>query len=159
MKKLPLLISLFAFAISLGTARAEHLGKKLEAAGLAGIIGTWVDEGSGGEEVTLTYTWRVENHALSITVKAPDGETEALIGVDPASGEIKHVAFNSRGGFSLGQWVNQDDVPTLKVKTTNSDGDSRDIEVTHKIVDGKLMVGMKNPETDEGGELTMVRKK
>ena len=141
------------------SARAETLGEILESAELGALIGTWVDQDSNGEAISLTYTWRIENHVLSLSVKRPSNNSEAMIAVDPRTGEVVHVTANEKGGMGRGKWAEEDGVATLTLTTVNADKEEMTVKITHQIVDNKqLVVGLRNVETDEGGKMTLVRK-
>ena len=147
---------LFCPALS---SRAETLGEILESAELGALIGTWVDEDSNGEALSLTYTWRIENHVLGLSVKMADNNSEAMIAVNPENGEVVHVTANEKGGMGMGKWADENGVATLTLTTVNADKEETAVKITHQIVDNKqLVVGLKNVETGEGGEMTLVRK-
>ena len=161
MKPHTLLLSLFAtFALfSLAPARAQNLGELLEEVELGAIIGTWVDEDTKGEAVTVTYSWRIENHALALSVKSPNGNSEALIAVDPANGEILHLSVDDKGRMTKGKWSEEGGLAVLDIARVDADGETVELQITHKLVDNSdLVVGMTNADTGEGGEFTLVRK-
>ncbi len=143
----------------LHVARAETLGEILESAELGALIGTWVDEDSNGGAISLTYSWRLENHVLGLSVKMPDNNSEAMIAVNPEDGEVVHVTANDKGGMGMGKWADENGVATLTLTTVNADSEETTVKITHQIVDNrKLVVGFKDVGTGEGGEMTLVRK-
>lgn len=160
--KLPtvILTAVCSFSLLASSAlRAENLAEKLEQAELGSLIGTWVDQDSNGDQVSVTYAWRVKDHALGMSVKTPNRTSEALIGVNPKTGEVMHVSIDNKGGAGMGKWGQENGVVTLTLKIVDSEAKETSLKVTHKIVDNKhLVIGMKNAETDEGGEITLVRK-
>ena len=82
-----------------------------------------------------------------------------MIAVDPRTGEVVHVTANEKGGMGRGKWAEEDGVATLTLTTVNADKEETTVKITHQIVDNKqLVVGLRNVETDEGGEMTLVRK-
>lgn len=151
--------ALFVLASS-SSLHAETLAEHLEAAELGALIGTWVDEDSSGEAVTITYNWQIKDHALAMTVKTQNRTSFALIGIDPKSGDVVHTSIDNKGGAGAGKWAEEDGVATLTITVVDSEKKERTLKVTHKIVDEnkKLEIGMKNVENDEGGEVTLVRK-
>ncbi len=145
-----------AFAPSL---RAGNLAEILEESELGSLIGTWVDEDSNGEGITITYTWQVKDHALGMSVRTPNRTSVALIGIDPKSGEVIHTTLDSKGGAGRGTWGEEDGVATLTLTVSDAEKKETKLKITHKIVDNKrLEIGMKNVENDQGGEVTLVRK-
>ncbi len=141
------------------SSRAETLGEILESAELGALIGTWVDEDSNGEAISLTYTWRIENHVLGLSVKMADNNSEGMIAVNPENGEVVHVTANDKGGMGMGKWADENGVATLTLTTVSAGKEETTVKITHQIVDNKqLVVGLENVETGEGGEMTLVRK-
>ncbi|MFP6855939.1 MAG: hypothetical protein VCA73_01600 [Roseibacillus sp.] len=152
------LCSLAAFTL-VPAAGADTLAEKLEEVGLGALIGTWVDPDSNGDQITVTYTWRVKDHALGMSVKTPNRTSEALIGLDPRTGEVIHTTHDDKGGSGGGKWAEENDVATLTLTVIDSEKKETLLKITHKIVDNKqLVVGMKRADNDEGGEITLVRK-
>ncbi|MFM1561314.1 MAG: hypothetical protein ACKJSK_18545 [Roseibacillus sp.] len=152
------LCSLAAFTL-VPVAGADTLAEKLEEVGLGALIGTWVDPDSNGDQITVTYTWRVKDHALGMSVKTPNRTSEALIGLDPKTGEVIHTTHDDKGGSGQGKWAEENDVATLTLTVIDSEKKETLLKITHKIVDNKqLVVGMKRADNDEGGEITLVRK-
>lgn len=154
-----LMVGLSLLLAPLHVARAETLGEILESAELGALIGTWVDEDSNGGAISLTYSWRLENHVLGLSVKMPDNNSEAMIAVNPEDGEVVHVTANDKGGMGMGKWADENGVATLTLTTVNADSEETTVKITHQIVDNrKLVVGFKDVGTGEGGEMTLVRK-
>ena len=90
------LCSLAAFTLG-PAAGADTLAEKLEEVGLGALIGTWVDPDSNGDQISVTYTWRVKDHALGMSVKTPNRTSEALIGLDPKTGEVRWLGPGRTG--------------------------------------------------------------
>ncbi len=154
-----LMVGLSLLLAPLHVSRAETLGEILESAELGALIGTWVDEDSNGGAISLTYSWRLENHVLGLSVKMPDNNSEAMIAVNPEDGEVVHVTANDKGGMGMGKWADENGVATLTLTTVNADSEETTVKITHQIVDNrKLVVGFKDVGTGEGGEMTLVRK-
>lgn len=159
MKIRSLLLTVVSSLLTLTAATADNLGEILEKAELGALIGTWVDEDSNGEAITVSYTWRLKGHALAMSVKTPNRSSEALLGVDPKSGAVVHASVDDKGGVGHGSWAEEDGVATLTLKVVNAEKKETKLKVTQKIVDNKkLVIGFKNAETDEGGEVILVRK-
>jgi len=146
------------FLISGASSRAENLAEILESAGLGTLIGTWVDQDTNGQAISLTYTWRIEDRVLGLSIKVPGDNSEGLIAVDPESGEVMHVSADENGGVGMGQWAEESGVATLTLKTVDSDKKEETVKVSHQIENGKLIVGLKNVTSGDEGKITLVRR-
>ena len=146
------------FLISGASSRAENLAEILESAGLGTLIGTWVDQDTNGQAISLTYTWRIEDRVLGLSIKVPGDNSEGLIAVDPESGEVMHVSADENGGVGMGQWAEENGVATLTLKTVDSDKKEETVKVSHQIENGKLIVGLKNVTSGDEGKITLVRR-
>jgi hypothetical protein len=140
------------------SSRAENLAEILESGGLGTLIGTWVDQDTNGQALSLTYTWRIKDRVLGLSIKMPGDSSEALIAVDPESGEVMHVSADENGGVGMGQWAEENGVAMLTLKTVDSDKKEETVKVSHQIENDKLNVGLKNVTTGDEGEITLVRK-
>ena len=140
------------------SSRAENLAEILESGGLGTLIGTWVDQDTNGQALSLTYTWRIKDQVLGLSIKMPGDSSEALIAVDPESGEVMHVSADENGGVGMGQWAEENGVAMLTLKTVDSDEKKETVKVSHQIENDKLNVGLKNVTTGDEGEITLVRK-
>ena len=58
----------------------------------------------------------------------------------------------------MGKWAEENGVATLTLKTVDSDKKEETVKVSHQITNDKLVVGVKNVATGNGGEITLVRK-
>ena len=146
------------FLISGTSSRAENLSEILESAGLGTLIGTWVDQDTNGQAISLTYTWRIKDRVLGLSIKMPGDNSEGLIAVDPESGEVIHVSADENGGVGRGQWAEESGVATLTLKTVDSDKTEETVKVSHQIENGKLIVGLKNVSTGDEGKIALVRR-
>ena len=88
----------------------------------------------------------------------PGDSSEALIAVDPESGEVMHVSADESGGVGMGQWAEENGVAMLTLKTVDSDEKKETVKVSHQIENDKLNMGLKNVTTGDEGEITLVRK-
>ncbi|HBM76693.1 MAG TPA: hypothetical protein DD438_01175 [Verrucomicrobiales bacterium] len=140
------------------SSRAENLAEILESGGLGTLIGTWVDQDTNGQALSLTYTWRIKDQVLGLSIKMPGDSSEALIAVDPESGEVMHVSADENGGVGMGQWAEENGVAMLTLKTVDSDKKKETVKVSHQIENDKLNVGLQNVTTGDEGEITLVRK-
>ena len=146
------------FLLSGTSSRAENLAEILESAGLGTLIGTWVDQDTNGQAISLTYTWRIKDRVLGLSIKAPGDDSEGLIAVDPESGEVMQVSADENGGVGMGQWTEENGVATLILKTVDSDKKEETVKVSHRIENDQLIVGLQNSTTGDAGAITLVRK-
>lgn len=154
-------MSLFGSVMLLSSpaTRGESLADLMEQVGLGALIGTWVDADTGGEMVTVTYSWKIKNHALALSVKSQNGNSEAMIALDPATEEVIHIGVDDEGRMSKGKWSSDNGLAVLEVARFSGAGADRKIRISHKIVGNKeLVVGMTNASTGESGEFSLVRK-
>jgi hypothetical protein len=86
-------------------AGAQTLGDVITENGWDPIIGTWVDEKSGGESIKMTYRWKFEGTVIETTYSGNGSESVGLIGRNPKNGEIFNISANSKGGGSIGKWT------------------------------------------------------
>ena len=63
---------------------AETLGELLREAKWDGLIGTWVDADTNGENVKTTYAWKFKDRLIEVTTKMGTTEAVALMGVGVA---------------------------------------------------------------------------
>ena len=146
------------FLLSGTSSRADNLAEILESGGLGTLIGTWVDQDTNGRALSLTYTWRINDRVLGLSIKTPGDDSESLIALDPESGEVMHVSADENGGVGMGQWAEENGVATLTLKTVDSDKTEETVKVTHQIENGKLIVGLNNVTTGDEGKIILVRR-
>ena len=72
---------------------ADTLKSKLKDAGFGGIIGTWLEEGSGGKNYAAAYTWKIEDRVIEVRTKDPTNE----IGCTDGGQRIQRPDLPSRG--------------------------------------------------------------
>ena len=125
-------------AVSLCTSQAtaaETLMDKLKEAGWDGVIGTWVDEATGGKGYTITYAWKIQDRVIEVATKSPDNETVALMGVNAKNGQVFHMGADKQGASSLGEWkVDADGSAVLTLVFTGGDGAQGTLQMRHKMV-------------------------
>ena len=125
-------------AVSLCTSQAtaaETLMDKLKEAGWDGVIGTWVDEATGGKGYTITYAWKIQDRVIEVATKSPDNETVALMGVNAKNGQVFHMGADKQGASSLGEWkVDVDGSAVLNLVFTGGDGAQGTLQMRHKLV-------------------------
>lgn len=156
-------IIFFCFIISamLSSSQAtanETLKDKLKEAGWDGVIGTWVDEGTGGRTYTVTYAWKIQDRVIEVLTKDTTNETVALMGVNAQNGQIFHMGADKQGASSLGEWkVDADGSALLNLIFTGGDGAQGTLQMRHKFVaEDKMEITV---QLAQPLRFTLVRKK
>lgn len=153
-----LLTTLFAFSSLAATQAADSLGDKIREAGHEAILGTWVDETSGGQAVKVVYSWTIKDHAISSTVTTGDRISTAIIGIDPESGDILHTGYDNNGGTISGRWDASDDSAILEATLIDGEQSERSFVVTHTFVDkDKIRIRMRAADSADSNEIILVR--
>ncbi len=140
------------------TSAAEELGDLLRESKWDRVIGTWVDADTQGQNLRLTYAWKIKDRVLESTSKEPDKETVALIGVNGKSGEVFQVSADSEGTSTLGSWqLAGDGDAVLGLLYTTGDGQEGGLKIRyHFESDDELLVTIDLPDPIV---VRMVRKK
>jgi len=137
---------------------ADTLKSKLKDAGFDGIIGTWLEQGSGGKNYAAAYTWKIEDRVIEVRTKDPNNETVALMAVNASNGQIFQAGADKQGASSLGEWkIDVDGSAVLSLIVTGGDGGQFPLEIRHKMMgQDKMQVTIQLPEPIR---MTLVRKK
>lgn len=129
------LVVIAATLCSSQATAAETLKEKLKEAGWDGVIGTWVDEATGGKRYTSTYVWKIQDRVIEITTKSPDNETVALMGVNAKTGQVFHMGADKQGASSIGEWkIDADGSAVLHLLFTGGDGAEGVLQMRHMLV-------------------------
>lgn len=158
--KLLMNVCVTVIALALFSAQAtaaDTLKSKLKDAGFAGIIGTWLEEESGGKNYAAAYTWKIEDRVIEVRTKDPTNETVALMAVNASNGQIFQAGADKQGASSLGEWkIDADGSAVLSLIVTGGDGGQFPLEIRHKMMDkDKMQVTIQLPEPIR---MTLVRK-
>ena len=128
----------FAIALGLSTTQvsaADTLMDKLKASGWDGIIGTWVDEETGGKNNTTTYAWKIKDRVIEVNAKDPGNESVSLMGVNAGNGQVFMAGADKQGASSLGEWkINGNGIAVLSLAYTGADGQPGTLQIQHKLV-------------------------
>lgn len=137
---------------------AGTLASKLKDAGFDGIIGTWLEEESGGKNYATAYTWKIEDRVIEVRTKDPTNETVALMAVNASNGTIFQAGADKAGASSLGEWkIDADGSAILSLIVTAGDGIQFPLEIRHKMMGkDKMQVTIQLPQPIR---MTLVRKK
>ena len=136
--KFRIVCGVFAIALGLCTTQvsaADTLMDKLKASGWDGIIGTWVDEETGGKNNTTTYSWKIKDRVIEVNTKDPGNESVSLMGVNAANGQAFMVGADKQGASSLGEWkMDGKGFAVLSLAFTGADGQPGTVQIQHKLV-------------------------
>ena len=132
MKKL--LTTLAIVGMALSVQAQVSLADKIAEAETGWLIGTWTAE-MDSYTLTLTYKWALKDRVISSHLKTGDSESFGLIGVNPDSGEIEQISYDSKGRKSEGTWGPKGDMPMLKTESKSDSGESRRMAVAFRKID------------------------
>ncbi len=137
---------------------ADTLMSKLKEAQWDGVIGTWVDEATGGENNTTVYAWKIKDRVIVVHTKDPNNETVALMGVNAQNGQIFHMGADKQGASSLGEWkIDADGSAVLSLVYTSADGTQGTAQIRQKMIGkDKMQVTI---QLEQPLRFTLVRKK
>ena len=150
------LVTLGLFTAS--ATAADTLMSKLKEANWDGVIGTWVDEATGGENNSTTYAWKIKDRVIEVHTKDPNNETVSLMGVNAKNGQIFHMGADKQGASSLGEWkIDADGSAVLGLVFTSADGTQGTLQIRQKMIGkDKMQVTI---QLAEPIRYTLVRKK
>lgn len=129
-------------------APAGDLGTELRESGWDRIIGTWVDPETRGTRHRVTYRWRYKDKVIEVSNRQGGKETTALMGRNPKSGELFHVAADNEGGSSIGKWTFKNGEAALGVLFVTGTGEEGGLQIRHRLEDDDTMlvtVGVPQP--------------
>ena len=104
------------------TSYAETLGDVLKESKWDGIIGTWVDPKTKGQNRKVTYAWKVEDHAILATGATFGTNSVAIMGRNAKDGTVFHAGTDSKGTSVLGKWTFKDDNAVLELGFVTGEG-------------------------------------
>ena len=76
-------------------AKPKTLSEVLERADWNRLVGTWVDEGSKGEGLKMSVTWKIKDRVLESESIDPRRTSVSLISVNAQNGDVFHVGADS----------------------------------------------------------------
>ncbi|MDE0577453.1 MAG: hypothetical protein OSB39_10945 [Opitutales bacterium] len=104
------------------TSYAETLGDVLKESKWDGIIGTWVDPKTKGQNRKVTYAWKVKDHAILVTGTAFGTNSVAIMGRNAKDGTVFHAGTDSKGTSVLGKWEVKDGEAILGLGFVTGEG-------------------------------------
>ena len=125
------------------TSYAETLGDVLKESKWDGIIGTWVDPKTKGQNRKVTYAWKVEDHAILATGATFGTNSVAIMGRNAKDGTLFHVGTDSKGTSVLGKWEVKDGEAILGLGFVTGEGVEGVMKIRYaKKADNTLIVSL-----------------
>ena len=134
--------TLAAFLFILGgvTSYAETLGDVLKESKWDGIIGTWVDPETKGQNMKVTYAWKVKDHAILVTGTAFGTNSVAIMGRSAKDGTVFHVGADSKGTSVLGKWEVKEGEAILGLGFVSGEGVEGVMQIRYTMKDENTVV-------------------
>jgi hypothetical protein len=107
--------------------------------GFAWMAGSWKATTDEGQEIQLTYRWVAEGHALVLDFKMGEVVSHGMIYFASNGGQVVSVSVDNKGNVSKGTWDVEGAKIVLKNKTTNANGETREMAICWSKVDNKTM--------------------
>ena len=140
--------------------RGADLGEALDSVEWRGILGTWVDSETKGEQVKVAYAWKFENKLIEVNSKMGETQSISLMGFNPDTEEVFMMGGNNKGGGSIGKWSMDGEDAVLELSFVSETGDKGTMKFKHHRVDGDtIKITVSTGESDEEFTVTLVRAK
>jgi hypothetical protein len=110
------------FMLGGATSYAKTLGDTLRESKWEGIIGTWVDPKTKGQNRKVTYAWKVKDHAILVSGATFGTNSVAIMGRNAKDGTLFHAGTDSKGTSVLGKWEVKDGEAILGFGFTTGEG-------------------------------------
>ena len=141
------------------TSYAETLGDVLKESKWDGIIGTWVDPETKGQNAKVTYAWKVKDHAILVTGTSFGTNSVAIMGRNAKDGTVFHVGADSKGTSVLGKWEVKEGEAILGLGFVSGEGVEGVMQIRYTMKDKNTMVVSVEGVTPEPIVYTMVKVK
>ena len=117
-------------------SKPKNLTDALKRSGWDRLIGTWVDEGSKGKGLKLSFRWKIKGRVIEAESIDPGRTSVSLISVNAANGDIFQVGADSTGSSHLGTWTfKKDDAAFLNLSYTDGNGTQGQITLRYELID------------------------
>ena len=121
-------------------AKGETLGETLKRTKWDRLIGEWVDEGSGGDGLKMTFRWKIDGRVLESESVEPSRTSVALISVNAGNGDIFQAGADSIGSSSLGTWkFRSNGEARLELVYTDGDGNQGGLGLRYRLIDDETL--------------------
>jgi hypothetical protein len=121
--KLPAICSALLFTLTSVLSQATPLSDLVEKYEMTWLIAKWVDGDTKGQVASLGFEWRLDKHAIAVTMKSPDRNAEAMAAVKPGTDKVVQMGIDNQGNAAKGEWTLHEGKPLLKATYSTPDGD------------------------------------
>ena len=128
------------FILGGATSHAETLADILKESKWDGIIGTWVDPKTKGQNRKITYTWKVKDHAILVTGATFGTNSVAIMGRNAKDGSVFHAGTDSKGTSVLGKWEFKDGEAILGLGFVSGEGVEGVMQIRYTKKDENTLV-------------------
>ncbi len=112
------------------------LAEAFDRSGWDRLIGTWLDEGSEGKGLKLTFRWKIRDRVIEAESIDPGRTSVSLISVNAANGDVFQVGADSTGSSHLGTWkFNKGGDAVLNPGYTDGEGSQGQVTLRDKLID------------------------
>ena len=121
------------------TSYAETLGDVLKESKWDGIIGTWVDTETKGQNRKATYAWQIKDHAILVTSTVFGTKGVAIMGRNGKDGKVFHTGTDNKGTSVLGQWELKKGMAILKLGFVTGEGSEGAMQIRYAMKNESTM--------------------
>ena len=140
--------------------QGADLREALDSVKWSGILGTWVDSETKGEQVKVAYTWKFKNKLIEVRSKMGKTRGISLMVFNPDTEEVFMMGGNNKGGGSIGKWSMDGEDAVLELSFVSETGDKGRMKIKHHRVDeDTIKITGSSEESDEEFTVTLVRAK
>ena len=128
------------FMLCGGVSHAKTLGDALRESKWDGIIGTWVDPETKGQNRKVVYAWKVKDHAILVTGTAFGTNSVAIMGRNAKDDTMFHAGTDSKGTSVLGKWEVKDGEAILVLGFATGEGVEGVMQIRYTKKDENTLV-------------------
>jgi hypothetical protein len=123
-----------------GSAMAQQSLKDLaQEYGINWLAGRWAATTDDGTEITLSYRWALDGHAVIMDFNMGEYASHGMIYYVPDDDKATAISVDNRGGRSKGAWAIQGDKLVAKSERIDAEGNVRKSAAVYSKVDNKTI--------------------
>ncbi len=111
------------------TAYTGELGDTLEETGWDLLLGTWVDEATGGQTHRWEIVWTHPGMVITWTATEPGKNGTSLLGHSKNQDTFFSASADNQGGSSLGEWAFTEEQAVLGALFVRGDGEEGAVRI------------------------------